>query len=118
MTKIEEVFEAEAISELPKRQRETKPIDISIAQNIIKKYKASGNNLFGMPIKTINDLCGYGKVDKLRTRQIQNRLNEQHGNLLDDNKEFWVGTAGKRQYYTFDIRAKGTPKRKKEEPEA
>jgi len=115
MTKIEDVFEAEALGELPKRQREGKPIDVAIAENIIKKYKANGDALFGMPVKTINELCGYGKVDNLRTRQIQNRLNEQHGELLDDNKEFWVGTSGKRQYYTFDIRVKGTTKRKKSE---
>jgi len=117
MTEIEKLFEEEAIEKPPARQRQSKPIDITVAQEIIKKHKSNGNALFGMPVLTINELCGYGKIDKLRVRQIQNRLNEQHSELLDEGKEFWLGTAGNKDYYTFDIKAKSVkkPSKKKED---
>jgi len=71
------------------RTKAQMPIDESIAKDIIETYEERG--AFTLPVKKFNKLCGYD-TEKLRVRQINSRLNDQYGNLLDDGMEFHIGT--------------------------
>lgn len=82
-----------------KRTRAQMPIDSSIAHDVIDTYQEKG--AFTLPVKKFNKLCGYD-TEKLRVRQINSRLNDQHGEMLEDGLEFHIGTNG--ENYKLSIR--------------
>jgi len=106
--------------DVPKTERQAKQIQIPVelAKEFLTQANKRKDKVFAVPIDSVNKAIGF-KSTKNRTSSVQKKMNDQHGDLLNEGDAWKIGTAGKGSLYKIAIvpEAELEPKKEEEEQE-